>query len=88
MPLQIARRKLAGMKDSSVTSSVWKTPFKKALEMYPNFETLQMDFASPGCDACNLGGRLSTIVGRVSGDPYDRTTFEVGFHTLAYVINL
>ncbi|KAI0093919.1 hypothetical protein BDY19DRAFT_1045155 [Irpex rosettiformis] len=76
MPLQIARRKLAGMKDSSVTSSVWKTPFKKALETYPDYETLLMDFTSPGCDACNLGGRLSTIIGRVSGEPYDRTTFE------------
>ncbi|KAI0818744.1 hypothetical protein BC629DRAFT_1463896 [Irpex lacteus] len=76
VPLQIARRKLDGMKDSSVTSSVWKTSFKKPLEMYPDFETIQMDFASPGCDACNLGGRLSTIIGRVSGEPYDRTTFE------------
>jgi hypothetical protein len=77
VPLLIARRKLAGMRDSSVTSSVWRTSFKKALETYPLFETVIIDFASPGCDACNLGGRMSTLIGRVSGDPYDKATFEV-----------
>lgn len=35
-----------------------------------------MDFAVPGCDACNLGARMSKSIGRVSGQPYDRSTFE------------
>lgn len=77
VPLQIARRKIAGMRDSLVTSSVWLTEFKKPLETYPDFETVRMDFAVPHCDACRLGGRMSTLTGRVSGEPYDKLTFEV-----------
>ncbi|EKM55579.1 uncharacterized protein PHACADRAFT_256297 [Phanerochaete carnosa HHB-10118-sp] len=76
IPLQIARRKVTGMRDSLVTSSVWRTAFKKPLEMYPDFETVQMDFAVPNCDACRLGGRMSTLTGRCFGEPYDRLTFE------------
>ena len=41
------------------------------------FSMVEMDFAVLGCDACNLGGRMSKVVGRVSGRPYDRSTFEV-----------
>jgi len=36
----------------------------------------EMGCAVPGCDACNLGARMSRLVGRVSGQPYDRSTFE------------
>ncbi|KAJ3559106.1 hypothetical protein NM688_g538 [Phlebia brevispora] len=75
IPLQIARRKIEGMRDSLVASSVWRSNFKKTLTTYPEFETIGLDFAMPGCDACRLGGRLSTLVGRVRGEPYDRTTF-------------
>jgi len=76
VPLQIARRKITGMRDSLVTSSVWRTEFKKPLEMYPDLETVRMDFAVPNCDACHLSGRLSTLIGRCLGEPYDRLTFE------------
>ncbi|GJE90811.1 hypothetical protein PsYK624_069550 [Phanerochaete sordida] len=76
VPLQVARRKITGMRDSLVTSSVWRTEFKKPLEMHPEFETVQMEFAVPQCDACHLGGRVSTLTGRCFGDPYDRKTFE------------
>lgn len=65
-----------GMRDS-VASSVWKPSFKKSLETFPDFEAVHMDFGNPGCDACNLGGRTSTIVGRVSGEPYEKLTYEV-----------
>jgi len=37
---------------------------------------VSLDFAVPGCDACNLGARMSKLIGRVSGQPYDRSTFE------------
>ncbi len=77
VPLQIARRKLEGMRDSLVASSVWRPNFKKALATYPDFETTEMAFALQGCDACHLGGRLATLLGRASGDPYDRRTFMV-----------
>ena len=75
VPLQITRRKLDGIRDSLVASSVWRPDFKKALATYPDIEVVQLDFALPGCDACHLGGRLSTLIGRVSGEPYDRQTF-------------
>lgn len=77
MPLQVARRKITGMRDSLVTSSVWRTDFKKSLETFPEFETVRMEFAVPNCDACHLGGRMSTLIGRVFGEPYDKVTFEV-----------
>ena len=66
-----------GMRDSLITSSTWQTKFKRVLEKYPVFSMVEMDFVIPGCDACKLGARMSKLVGRVSGQPYDRSTFEV-----------
>lgn len=77
VPLQIARRKLSGIRDSLVASSVWRPYFKNQLQKYPEFELAHLDFAIPTCDACHLGGRKSTLLGRVSGDPYDRVGFKV-----------
>ncbi|KIJ17435.1 hypothetical protein PAXINDRAFT_10268 [Paxillus involutus ATCC 200175] len=76
VPLQVTRRKLFGLRDSLVASSVWRPGFKKALETYPEFTLVRMTFAIPQCDACHLGGRLSTLLGRVSGEPYDVYDFE------------
>lgn len=77
VPLQVTRRKLSGMRDSLVTSSVWRSDFKKVLETYPKFTLVRLDFAIPECDACHLGGRLSTLLGRLSGKSYDEYDFEV-----------
>lgn len=77
VPLQVARRKLSGMRDSLLASSVWRSDFKKALETYPEFTLVRLNFAEPQCDACHLGGRLSTLLGRLSGKPYDEYDFEV-----------
>jgi hypothetical protein len=77
VPLIIARRKLDGLRDSLVASSVWRPDFKKQLQKYPTFELTGLDFAVPACDACHLGGRMSTLLGRVSGSPYDKFGFEV-----------
>ncbi|KXN89236.1 hypothetical protein AN958_05990 [Leucoagaricus sp. SymC.cos] len=74
-PLKITRRKLSGLRDSLVASSVWRPKFKKALEKYPTFEHFPLNFAVPSCDACHLGGRLSTILGRLGGIPYDKRGF-------------
>ncbi|KAI0748218.1 hypothetical protein C8Q80DRAFT_1170790 [Daedaleopsis nitida] len=76
VPLKIARRKLSGMRDSLVAGSTWKPQFRKALDKYPSFELLQLEFTVPGCDACNLGSRKSTQQGRLSGEPYDPMTYE------------
>lgn len=70
------RKKISSTKDSSVTSSVWPTRFKNALEKYPEFGCEMLEEAVPGCDACKIGGRLSKYLGRCSGDPYDKQTFQ------------
>ncbi|KAF5380945.1 hypothetical protein D9615_003974 [Tricholomella constricta] len=77
VPLQMVRRKISGLRDSLVASSVWRPAFKNPLETYPEFDLIPLDFAIPSCDACHLGGRLSTLVGRLSGVPYDRWGFEI-----------
>ncbi|KAG6879983.1 hypothetical protein C0992_008576 [Termitomyces sp. T32_za158] len=76
MPLQTVRRKLSGLRDSLVSSSVWRPDFKKALATYPVFNLIPLDFSVPSCDACHLGGRMSTLIGRLSGSPYDPLGFE------------
>ncbi|TDL27494.1 hypothetical protein BD410DRAFT_782581 [Rickenella mellea] len=75
VPLQITRRKVSGIRDS-IASSVWTPDFIRALKMFPEFSLTSLDFAIPHCDACNLGGRLSTIIGRLDGLPYDPLTYE------------
>ncbi|CDO71213.1 hypothetical protein BN946_scf184863.g8 [Trametes cinnabarina] len=74
--LQITRRKLTGMRDSLVAGSTWRPSFRKALDTYPNLEIHHLEFTVLGCAACNLGGRKSTLQGRLSGDPYDKLTYE------------
>lgn len=81
VPLQIARRKIMGIRDSIVTSSVWQPHYKKPLETYPVFEVISLQFSVPSCDACRLGGRVSTLTGRLSGEPYDKQTFQVLVHS-------
>ncbi|KAF8077922.1 hypothetical protein FPV67DRAFT_1615063 [Lyophyllum atratum] len=77
VPLQITRRKISGLRDSLVASSVWRPEFKNPLDTYPEFDLTPLDFAIPACDACHLGGRLSTLTGRLSGLPYDQWGFEI-----------
>ncbi|KAL0071396.1 hypothetical protein AAF712_001253 [Marasmius tenuissimus] len=79
VPLKVFRRKLFGLRDSLVASSVWRPYFKRALEKHPDFDLLRMDFAVPGCDACHLGARMSTFQARLTGKGYD----PVGYGTLS-----
>jgi hypothetical protein len=79
VPLQHTRKKITGIRDSLVASSVWKPQYKRALETYSTFDIVLMDYALPGCDACNLGSRKSTRMGRLSGPRYDPLGFIVGF---------
>ena len=72
------QKKLDGTKDSMVTSSIWRTKFKTALETYPEFECRKLDEAVEGCDACQMGGRMSKFIGCLEGQAYDRKTFSVG----------
>ncbi|KAJ3920294.1 hypothetical protein F5877DRAFT_89527 [Lentinula edodes] len=76
VPVLAARRKIIGFRDSLVASSVWKPEFKGPLERYPELDLVQLEFLMPGCDACNLGARMSTLNGRLLGEPYDRLGFE------------
>ena len=75
--LEAFRRRFQGMKDSLITSSVWKPAFKESLEVYPELIIGTLDEALMGCDACHLSGRMSKYEGRLEGSPYDPETFEV-----------
>jgi len=76
IPLIVISRKLNGIKDSLVASSLWKADFKNALEKYPDFRLEYLDFSIPRCDACHLGGRVSKLRGVLSGRKYDKKTYE------------
>lgn len=76
IPLKMMRRKLMGLRDSLVASSAWKPEFKMTIEKYPEFELTELSYAQPGCDACHIGSRRSTLIGRVTGFPYDCLGFE------------
>jgi hypothetical protein len=58
------RRRVLGMRDSLVASSTWRAGFKAALEKYPALHVREMEFSVPNCDACHLGGRKATLLGR------------------------
>lgn len=70
------------MCDSLVASSVWSPEFRKTLEKYPELALIRMNDSFPGCHACRLGGRSSTILALLSGAPYDECDFEVIFDFL------
>ncbi|KAF9053731.1 hypothetical protein BDZ89DRAFT_1056302 [Hymenopellis radicata] len=76
VPLQVARRKIIGLRDSLVASSVWRPEFKKSLEALPRFNLYALDFSVPACDACHLGGRVSTLRGQLGGAPYNILGFD------------
>ncbi|KAG8724533.1 hypothetical protein FRC09_017634, partial [Ceratobasidium sp. 395] len=76
MSLRALRRKLDGMRDSLVVSSVWTSGFKKALNSHPELNISVLEFAVPGCGACRISSRMSTFRGTLDGDNYDRETFE------------
>lgn len=65
------------MRDSMVASSVWRRDFKESLSRCSEIQLTSMEMAVQGCDACHLGARISTIEARISGQRYDRVTFEV-----------
>ncbi|CAE6380669.1 unnamed protein product [Rhizoctonia solani] len=76
LSLRALRRKMDGLRDSLVTSSVWTSRFKKALNTHPELTIVDLKFAVPGCGACPISTRLSTFKGSLAGDDYDRDTFE------------
>ncbi|CAE6443942.1 unnamed protein product [Rhizoctonia solani] len=76
LALRALRRKMDGLRDSLVTSSKWTSGFKKALNTHPELHIHDLEFAVRGCGACRISNRLSTFKGALSGDDYDRDTFE------------
>ncbi|KAF5391248.1 hypothetical protein D9757_001860 [Collybiopsis confluens] len=55
VPLIAARRKITGLRDSLVASSVWRPDYKGSLEKYPEFDLTQLDFGVPGQPYDRLG---------------------------------
>lgn len=76
VPLTIMRRKLYGMRDSLVTSSIWKPDFKNPLETFPIFRLEQLEFSVPICDACHISKRVATLHGVLSGHRYNSLTYD------------
>ncbi|KAH7317977.1 hypothetical protein B0J17DRAFT_686463 [Rhizoctonia solani] len=76
LALRALRRKMDGLRDSLVTSSMWTSGFKKVLNTHPELHIHNLEFAVPGCGACRIKNRLSTFKGALSGEDYDRDTFE------------
>ncbi|KAF8710840.1 hypothetical protein RHS03_01744, partial [Rhizoctonia solani] len=76
LSLRALRRKMDGLRDSLVTSSIWTSGFKKALNTHPELDIVHLKFAVSGCGACRISTRLSTFKGSLAGDDYDRDTFE------------
>ncbi|CAE6488439.1 unnamed protein product [Rhizoctonia solani] len=76
LSLRALRRKMDGLRDSLVTSSIWTSGFKKALNTHPELHIHYLKFGVPGCGACRISTRMSTFKGALSGDDYDRDTFE------------
>jgi Domain of unknown function (DUF4211) len=74
VPLNMVRRKLSGLRDSLVASSIWKSDFKSTLDYYPEVSVTPLMTSVPLCDACHIGGRVATISFRLFGPPYDRDT--------------
>ncbi|KAI5828932.1 hypothetical protein K523DRAFT_243374 [Schizophyllum commune Tattone D] len=83
VPLKMFRRKLIGLRDSLVAGSLWRADFKKALEVFPEFELVQMEYAVPDCDACHISTRMSTRIGRLVGYPYDPLGFQRDYSSVA-----
>ncbi|KAG8746925.1 Translation elongation factor 1 beta [Ceratobasidium sp. 414] len=61
LALRALRRKMDGMRDSLVVSSVWTSSFKKALNSHPELSVSVLEYAVPGCSACRISSRLSTF---------------------------
>ncbi|KAF8758338.1 hypothetical protein RHS01_02341 [Rhizoctonia solani] len=76
LSLRALRRKMDGLRDSLVTSSIWTSGFKKALNTHPELDIVHLKFAVSGCGACRISTRLSTFKGSLAGDDYNRDTFE------------
>ncbi|KIY72149.1 hypothetical protein CYLTODRAFT_450081 [Cylindrobasidium torrendii FP15055 ss-10] len=74
--LNTCRRKLNGIRDSSVASSTWRPEFRASLEALPRLNLFKLDFSVPSCDACHFSSRVSTLRGNLSGPLYDRVGFE------------
>ncbi|KAJ6630830.1 hypothetical protein B0H10DRAFT_1983301 [Mycena sp. CBHHK59/15] len=76
IPLNVARRKIEGLRDSLVASSRWQPHFIALLKKYPDFEEKSHTFSTPRCDACRINKRISKNTGHLSGFPYDPMGFQ------------
>ncbi|KZT52461.1 hypothetical protein CALCODRAFT_520703 [Calocera cornea HHB12733] len=65
--LNALRRSIGSTRESLVASSVWRPEFRKVLETKPKLWQERMITSWPGCDACHLGARISTIEAHVKG---------------------
>ncbi|CAE6530731.1 unnamed protein product [Rhizoctonia solani] len=70
LSLRALRRKMDGLRDSLVTSSVWTSGFKKALNTHPELHIHDLKFAVPG--------RSESVDSDESDNGASNTTFDLG----------
>ncbi|ODO02099.1 hypothetical protein L198_02830 [Cryptococcus wingfieldii CBS 7118] len=73
--LSSMRTRMTDYRNNRVRSQAWRQEFVHKLLKYPYF-CAQFVKPEPGCDACNLSGRISSFAMSLEGRPYDSVTFE------------
>ncbi|ODN97224.1 hypothetical protein I350_08204 [Cryptococcus amylolentus CBS 6273] len=73
--LSSMRTRMTDYRNNRVRSQAWRQELVHKLLKYPYFcaQTVEPE---PGCDACNLSGRISSFAMSLEGRPYDSVTFE------------
>lgn len=69
-------KKLLGVRDSQVASSVWKPEYRKNLETYPELGVTYCQ-TEANCAACRKSNAISTREATLSGVPYNPLGFQV-----------
>ncbi|WVQ76225.1 hypothetical protein IAR50_005890 [Cryptococcus sp. DSM 104548] len=73
--LDSMRTRMTDYRNSRVRSQAWRQELVRKLSKYPYF-CVQFVDPEPGCDACNMSGRISRFALSLEGRPYDPVTFE------------
>ncbi|EJT45616.1 hypothetical protein A1Q1_05765 [Trichosporon asahii var. asahii CBS 2479] len=74
--LRDVRNLMKGFRDS-ISSTLWKPEFRKALETYPIWKQADLTEREQYCDGCNRRNQHCYHTAWLRGQPYDRESHEV-----------
>lgn len=74
--LRDVRNLMKGFRDS-LSSTLWKPEFRKALETYPVWQEANLTEREEYCDGCNRRNQRCYRTAWLRGQPYDRESHEV-----------